>query len=146
MLVSTRPSGFLRNAWLGRRKKPQVDGLKIVEFRITGHSLCVAWDSVHVTTLVNYKLNRLHWSNETSGDLFYLYSGNSCVQVKSANTTQPDLCYSSVSTSSSSSSRFLILKEPSYSHLDGMWQRTWLHNKNKDGAHPTNARYWPTNY
>ena len=44
----------------GRRKKPQVDGLKIVEVRITGYSSCVAWDSVYVTSLVSYKFNRFH--------------------------------------------------------------------------------------
>ena len=77
----------------GRRKKPQVDGLKIVEVKRTGHSLCGAWDSVHVTTLVSYKLYRLHWSNKMSGVNFYLYSRNPYVQVKATITTQPELCY-----------------------------------------------------
>ena len=31
---------------LGRRKKPQVDGWKIIEARITGYSFCVEGDSV----------------------------------------------------------------------------------------------------
>ena len=53
---------FVSEKWpdSGRRKKPQVDGLKIVEVKRTGYSLCVAWDSVHVTTLVSYEFYRLH--------------------------------------------------------------------------------------
>ena len=46
----------------------------------------------------------------------------------------------------SSSSHIMILERPSYGHLDGVWQRTWLHNENMDDAHPTDARHWPTHY
>ena len=43
-------SWFLRNVLTDRRKKPHVDGLKIVEVRITGYSFCVDCDSVYVAT------------------------------------------------------------------------------------------------
>ena len=40
--IFTRTSWFLRNGLTGRRSKPQVDGLKIIEVRITGYFSCVA--------------------------------------------------------------------------------------------------------
>ena len=44
----TRTIWFLWNVLTGRRKNPQVEGWKIIEVRITGHSFWVECDSVYV--------------------------------------------------------------------------------------------------